>query len=80
MTVTVAPHVIRTRTTRPRLGVTLEAPGLGVTGYVVARQDGSILDVERLDDGHATILLPTYEHEGQETVVVTGPAASRLSP
>lgn len=27
--------------------------------------------MERLDDGHATILLPTYEHEGQETVVVT---------
>ena len=49
---------------------TLTAPGQIVTGYVVVRQDGAVLGVEQLVDGHATITLPPYKKKGEETVSV----------
>ncbi|MEO5709080.1 MAG: ExeM/NucH family extracellular endonuclease [Nocardioidaceae bacterium] len=70
LTVAVQPDVIHKRTTQPRLDVALTAPGQVVTGYVVVRQNGSILAFEPLSAGRATITLPTYKQKGQETVSV----------
>ena len=41
-----------------------------MSGTVVVRQNGSILGVEQLVDGHATVVLPSYKHKGTETVTV----------
>ena len=70
MAVAVQPSVIHKKTTSPRLDVALAAPGQVVSGTVVVRQNGSILGVEQLVDGHATVVLPSYKQKGTETVTV----------
>ena len=70
MTVGVQPSVIHKKTTSPRLDVALAAPGQVVSGTVVVRQNGAILGVEQLADGHATVVLPPYKQKGTETVTV----------
>jgi hypothetical protein len=70
MTVLVQPDVIHKKTTSPVLDVTLSARGQVVTGYVVVRQNGSILGLEQLSGGHASITLPPYKKKAKETVTV----------
>jgi predicted extracellular nuclease len=70
MTVGVQPSVIHKKTTSPRLDVALAAPGQVVSGTVVVRQNGAILGVEQLADGHATVVLPPYKQKGTETLTV----------
>ena len=69
--VDVQPTVIHKKSTSPRLLVHLAAPGQTVKGTVVVRQAGSILGVERLTDGDATVVLPPYKKKGEETVTVS---------
>ncbi len=70
MMVTVQPSVIHKKTTNPRLEVALAAPGQVVSGTVVVRQNRSILGVEQLADGHATVALASYKKKGTQTVTV----------
>lgn len=71
MTVAVQPTAIYKRSTSPRLVVDLSAPGQTVTGYVTVRQDGAILALEPLAAGRATLTLPPYKKQGQQTVTVS---------
>ena len=68
--VDVQPTVIHKKSTQPRLLVHLAAPGQTVTGTVVVRQAGSVLGVEQLAGGDATVVLPPYKKKGEETVTV----------
>jgi 5'-nucleotidase len=70
MAVTVQPDTIRKGKTRPQVSVTLTAPGQVVSGYVAVRSGGSVVGLDPLSDGRATVVLPTYKSKGQQTVTV----------
>jgi predicted extracellular nuclease/2',3'-cyclic-nucleotide 2'-phosphodiesterase (5'-nucleotidase family) len=68
--VSVGPRTVHRGTTRPRLTITLTAPGQTVAGYVAVRAHGQRVALARLVHGKATVSLPRYRSTGVKAVVV----------
>jgi len=81
ITVTKSPQPVRSRTTRPRVGVRLSAEGFTVRGKVRWRAAGRTW-TRFLEDGKASLRLPAYASPGRKRVKVVylgSRLASRVS-
>jgi 5'-nucleotidase len=65
--VAVNPDKVHRNRTRPRLTVTLTAPGQTVSGWISVRAKGHEVAEVRLRNGRATVTLPRYRTTGVKT-------------